>query len=222
VNRTGEIGAFKIVSDRGLAAGVRRLEALTSLNVIERLRRDEDVLLELSGELQVTPEEIPGKWREVSARLREQEKEIARLKVTLATGGPPLAGGSPDERAAAAWDGVVEVNGIKILARRVPSLPMNELRNLADTFRGKLHSGIVLLGTDTDGKATLLAAVTPDLSKRISAHDLAQAMAAIVGGKGGGRPELAQAGGKDPSQIEAALAAAVSRVREKLAGAEPA
>jgi alanyl-tRNA synthetase len=93
---------------------------------------------------------------------------------------------------------------------------MNELRNLADTFRGKLKSGVVLLGTETDGKATLLAAVTPDLAARVTAHELAQLMAPIVGGKGGGKPDLAQAGGKDPSQIEAALAAGVSRVRERL------
>src|SRR5262249_62098275 len=93
--------------------------------------------------------------------------------------------------------------GVKVWARRVPPLPMNELRNLADTFRGKLGSGVVLLGTETEGKATLLAAVTPDVQPRISAHELAQTMAPIVGGKGGGKPDLAQAGGKDPSQNEA-------------------
>jgi len=109
------------------------------------------------------------------------------------------------------------VNGVKVLARRVPSLPMNELRNLADTFRGKLKSGVVLLGTEMEGKATLLAAVTPDVQGRVTAHELAQAMAPIVGGKGGGKPDLAQAGGKDPSQIEAALAAGVTRVKERLA-----
>jgi alanyl-tRNA synthetase len=97
---------------------------------------------------------------------------------------------------------------------------MNELRNLADTFRGKLKSGIVLLGTETEGKATLLAAVTPDVQGRISAHELAQTMAPIVGGKGGGKPDLAQAGGKDPSQIEAALQAGVTKARERLQPAD--
>jgi alanyl-tRNA synthetase len=130
--------------------------------------------------------------------------------VRLATAG---SGGA----ATSEGDGSVDVNGVKVLARRVPPLPMNELRNLADTFRGKLKSGIVLLGTETEGKATLLAAVTADVQGRISAHELAQTMAPIVGGKGGGKPDLAQAGGKDPSQIDAALAAGVTRIKERLA-----
>jgi len=215
VARTGEIGAFKVISDRGLAAGVRRLEAVTSLNLVERLRRDEEVLAHLSESLQVAPEELPAKSRELAARLKEREKEIAQLKVRLATA-ESSAGGAAQ---AADGDGSVDVHGVRVLARRVPSLPMNELRNLADTFRGKLKSGIVLLGTDVDGKATLLAAVTPDVEGRITAHELAQAMAPIVGGKGGGKPDLAQAGGKDPAQIEAALAAGVARVRERLGAA---
>ena len=105
---------------------------------------------------------------------------------------------------------------MKVLARRVPSLPANELRNLADTFRGKLKSGVVLLGTETEGKVTLLAAVTTDLLSRVSADDLARVMAPVVGGRGGGKPDLAQAGGKDPGGIDAALEAGLARAREKL------
>jgi alanyl-tRNA synthetase len=213
VNRTGEIGAFKILSDRGLAAGVRRIEATTSLNAVERLRRDEELLTELSESLQAPPEELAARWRETLIRLKEQERELARLKVALATAG---AGGGGRAEA----DDVLEIDGIKVLSRRVPSLPVNELRNLADTFRGKLKSGVVLLGTESDGKVTLLAAVTEDVVRRVSAHDLAQVMAPIVGGRGGGKPDLAQAGGKDASQIEAALAAGVSRIRERLALAD--
>ena len=209
VSRTGEIGAFKVLSDRGLAAGVRRIEAITSLGAVERLTRDEHLLSELSETAQVPAEELPGKLREILARLKESEKEIAKLKVQLASGASGLAGGEED--------GIVELSGVKVLARRVPSLPANELRNLADTFRGKLKSGVVLLGTDADGKVTLLAAVTSDLLSRVSADDLAKAMAPVVGGRGGGKPDLAQAGGKDPDQIEAALAAGVARAKEKLA-----
>ena len=109
-----------------------------------------------------------------------------------------------------------EIAGVKVLARRVPSLPTNELRNLADTFRSKLKSGVVLLGTELEGKVTLLAAVTSDLVARVSAHELAQVMAPAVGGKGGGKPDLAQAGGKDAAQIEPALALGVAKVRERL------
>jgi alanyl-tRNA synthetase len=209
VRRTGEIGAFKVLSDRGLAAGVRRIEAITSLGAVERLTRDEHLLGELSEAAQVPPEELPGKLREVLARLREGEKEIAKLKVQLASGARGGPGAAGDE-------GVIDVAGVKVLSRRVPSLPMNELRNLADTFRGKLKSGVVLLGTEADGKVTLLAAVTADLTSRVSADDLARTMAPIVGGRGGGKPDLAQAGGKDPEQIDAALAAGVARSKEKL------
>ena len=211
VARTGEIGAFKVLSDRGLAAGVRRIEAITGLGAVERLTRDEHLLGELSESAQVPPDELPAKLREVLARLRESEKEIARLKVQLASAGRGGAGAVEDE-------GVVDVAGTKVLARRVPTLPANELRNLADTFRGKLKSGVVLLGTEAEGKVTLLAAVTSDLLARVSADDLAKAMAPVVGGRGGGKPDLAQAGGKDPEKIDAALEAGVARAKEKLGG----
>ena len=118
-------------------------------------------------------------------------------------------------------DGVLDIGGVKVLARRVPSLPTNELRNLADSFRGKLKSGVVLLGTEFEGKVTLLAAVTPDVVGRVSAHELAQVMAPLVGGKGGGKPDLAQAGGKDAAAIEPALAAGVARVREAFGHPRP-
>ncbi|HQN10121.1 MAG TPA: DHHA1 domain-containing protein, partial [Thermoanaerobaculia bacterium] len=209
VGRTGEIGAFKVLSDRGLAAGVRRIEAITSLGAVERLNRDEQILGELSETAQVPAEELPGKLRDLLAKLRDSEKEIAKLKVELATGGSGKRSGGEE--------GVVEVGGTKLLARRVPTLPANELRNLADTFRGKLGSGVVLLGTESEGKVTLLAAVTSDLVARVSADDLAKTMAPVVGGRGGGKPDLAQAGGKDPEKIEAALSAGLARAKERLA-----
>ena len=211
VERTGEIGALKVVSDKGLAAGVRRIEAVTSLNAVERFSRDEAILGDLAEVLQAVPEELAGKARDLAHRLREQEKEIARLKVQVAATG----GGAADAKADA---DVEEIGGVKVLARQVPSLPMNELRNLADTFRGKLKSGIVLIGTEHEGKVTLLAAVTPDLVARVSAHELAQTMAPVVGGKGGGKPDLAQAGGKDAGRIGEALRAGLERARERLAG----
>src|ERR1035437_548282 len=208
VERTGEIGAFKVISDKGLAAGVRRIEAVTALGAVERFSRDEVIIGELLEFLQATPEELAGKVRDLSHRLRDHEKEIARLKVQLASGG-----GAAESRGEA---DVEEVGGVKVLTRQVPSLPVNELRNLADTFRGKLKSGVVLIGTEHEGKVTLLAAVTPDLTGRVSAHELAQAMAPVVGGKGGGKPDLAQAGGKDATRIGEALQAGLSKARERL------
>jgi len=236
VNRTGEIGAFKVISDKGLAAGVRRLEAVTSLNAVERLQKDEDILANMAHTANATFDELPAKLKEALDSLRRKEKEIAALKRDLAlagAGGGGFASGaqpgagtsghSPSKKSSsslssdgAAEEGLHEVNGIKVLARRVPSLPANELRNLADTFRSKLKSGVVLLGTELEGKVTLLAAVTPDLVARVSAHELAQVMAPAVGGRGGGKPDLAQAGGRDAAQIEQALALGVTKVRERL------
>jgi alanyl-tRNA synthetase len=217
VVRTGEIGAFKVLSDKGLAAGVRRIEAATSLNAVERLQKDEEILANMAHTANVTHDELPAKLKEALDSLRRKDKEIAALKRDLALASDP----SPSKKSSvssdgAVEDGVLEIAGVKVLARRVPSLPTNELRNLADTFRGKLKSGVVLLGTEFEGKVTLLAAVTPDVVGRVSAHELAQTMAPLVGGKGGGKPDLAQAGGKDAAAIEPALAAGVARVRERL------
>jgi alanyl-tRNA synthetase len=217
VVRTGEIGAFKVLSDKGLAAGVRRIEAATSLNAVERLQKDEEILANMAHTANVTHDELPAKLKEALDSLRRKDKEIAALKRDLAL----ASDSSPSKKSSvssdgAVEDGVLEIAGVKVLARRVPSLPTNELRNLADTFRGKLKSGVVLLGTEFEGKVTLLAAVTPDVVGRVSAHELAQTMAPLVGGKGGGKPDLAQAGGKDAAAIEPALAAGVARVRERL------
>jgi alanyl-tRNA synthetase len=244
VNRTGEIGAFKVISDKGLAAGVRRVEALTSLNAVERFQKDEEELASMAQTANVSRDDLLSKFREMVDLLRKGEKEISALKrdvalagikasaavgtVTQSTGassgqpGASASGHSPSKKSlssdvpGAGNDGIEEIAGVKVLSRRVPSLPANELRNLADTFRNKLKSGVVLLGTELEGKVTLLAAVTPDLVARVSAHELAQVMAPAVGGKGGGKPDLAQAGGKDAAQIEPALALGVAKVRERL------
>ncbi len=236
VARTGEIGAFKVLSDRGLASGVRRIEAVTSLNAVARLQKDEELLTNMAQTANVPFDELPSKLRDTLDLLRKKEKEVAALKRDLALAGAGAApagrgvagaagsGSSPSKKSSSSSssdgaleeDGLHEIAGIRVLARRVPSLPANELRNLADSFRGKLKSGVVLLGTELDGKVTLLAAVTADVVSRVSAHELAQTMAPLVGGRGGGKPDLAQAGGKDASAIEPALAAGVAKVRERL------
>ncbi|MDL2718404.1 MAG: alanine--tRNA ligase [Acidobacteriota bacterium] len=222
VGRTGEIGAFKVTSDKSLAAGVRRLEAVTSLNAVERLQKDEEILANMAHAANVAFDELPARFKEIQDLLRKKEKEVASLKRDLALAGAGPSESSPSKKSSSSSsdpseiEGIEEIAGFKVLARRVPSLPTNELRNLADTFRSKLKSGVVLLGTELDGKVTLLAAVTSDLVSRVSAHELAQVMAPAVGGKGGGKPDLAQAGGKDAAQIEPALALGVAKVRERL------
>jgi alanyl-tRNA synthetase len=189
VNRTGDIGVFKIVSDRSLAAGVRRMEALTGRGAIDHFRKLDHTI----GELQ----------QQMQEKQKQFDRELKQLRMKLASGGP-----SRDEEAP------LEVNGIRIITRLVENGV--DLRNLADNLRSKLRSGVVVLGSANDGKVTLLTAVTKDLVDRIPANVLIGKLAPIVGGKGGGKPDLAQAGGKDPDKLSQALGSAQEALREML------
>ena len=189
VPRTGEIGAFKVVSDRGLAAGVRRLEAVTSLGAVELLSQDEQILNALSGAAQAPRESLAARWDEREERVRALEREVASLKLKLASGDA----GSQGER--------MEVGGVPIVTRVVEGLSIPELRNLSDTLRSKLKSGVVVVGTTAEGKTSVIVAVTPDLVKRLPASQIAGRVGRAMGGSGGGKPDLAQAGGKNPAEL---------------------
>ena len=208
VDRTGDIGLFAIVSERGVAAGVRRIEAVTGRGAVERLQARERIAERLTGHYQAAFEQLPELLAKRDRRMSELEDEVRRLKHQLASGD---AGGGEVRR---------EVAGVTVLARRVPSMGPSELRNLADTLRQKLGTGVVVLGMESDGKATLLAAVTDDLAGRVNAGALIRELAPVVGGRGGGRPNLAQAGGPDAGKIDEALAAA-PEVVAKLVGTAP-
>jgi alanyl-tRNA synthetase len=208
VDRTGDIGAFKIISDRSLAAGVRRLEAVTGRGAIAWFQKLDDTAHTLTAQANVAVEELPAYVRTLQEKQKQLEKELKQLKVKLATGG----GSSDTSRT----DESVDVAGVKLIARRVDDVTGGDLRNMADTFRSKLKSGVVVLGSATDGKVTLLTAVTKDLLDRIQANTLIGHIAPIVGGKGGGKPDLAQAGGKDADRLDEALAQASIALREML------
>ncbi|HLN57492.1 MAG TPA: alanine--tRNA ligase [Thermoanaerobaculia bacterium] len=206
VPRTGEIGAFKIVSDRGLAAGVRRLEAVTSLGAVELLRDDEETLNALSGAAQAPRERLVERWQEREERVRTLERELASLKMKLASGDSGASGAS------------VDVNGVRVVTRIAAGLTIPELRNLSDTLRAKLASGVVVVGTASEGKTSVVAAVTPDLTQRLPASRIAARIGKALGGSGGGKADLAQAGGRNESLLPAALKEAEAAVREMLAG----
>ncbi len=205
VPRTGEIGAFKVVSDRGLAAGVRRLEAVTSLGAVDLLSQDEQILNALSGAAQTPREELAARWDEREERVRALEREVASLKLKLASGDA----GSQGDR--------MEVGGVPIVTRVVEGLSIPELRNLSDTLRSKLKSGVVVVGTTAEGKTSVIVAVTPDLVKRLPASRIAGRVGKAMGGSGGGKPDLAQAGGKNPAELPGGLKAAAEAVRDLLA-----
>ena len=210
VNRTGDIGLFKIVSDRSLAAGVRRMEAVTGRGALALFRKLDETTHEIQSQANVAVEELPSYVRSLHEKQKQLEKELKQIKMRLASGG---LSGAP---ASSPADEAVDVDGVKLLARRVDDISGGDLRNLADTFRDKLKSGVVVLGSVTDSKVTLLTAVTQDLVKRIPANSLIAKLAPIVGGKGGGKPDLAQAGGKDADKLDQALGSAQGAVRELL------
>ena len=207
VGRTGEIGGFKIVSDKGLAAGVRRMEAVTSLGTVELLARDEEALNGIASAAQVPREELAARWQEREERLKALEREVQSLRLKLASGDG--GGGSSGE--------TVEIDGIRLVRRIAPGLSIPELRNLSDTLRSRIRSGVVVVGTARDGKTSVVAAVTPDLSGRVPASRIAARIGKALGGSGGGKADLAQAGGKDEALLPQALEEAEAALRELLA-----
>jgi len=204
VRRTGDIGAFKITAERGIAAGVRRIEAVTGRVAVELFQGYHRILRQASGRANVPFDALPAALEAHERRLRELEQEIKGLKLKLASGG----GGEAE---------IQEVRGVKLLVRDAPEMTTAELRTLADTLRGKLKSGIVVLGMASGDAATLLAAVTDDLTPRISAGEIVKRLAPVVDGRGGGKASLAQAGGKAPEKLSEALRLA-PRVVEELLG----
>jgi alanyl-tRNA synthetase len=195
VRATGDIGTFLITEESGVAAGVRRIEALTGLGAYEYARRRLAVLDEAVRSLNTTPDGLTaaiGAHVQAESKLR---KDVQQLKTKLA-----LGGGSGQ---AAAADDRTTINGVTLIARRVDDIDKESLRSLADTLKSTLTTGIVFLATPSaDGKVAIVATVTPDLTKRTPAGELVKQLAPIVGGRGGGRPDFAEAGGKDPAKID--------------------
>jgi alanyl-tRNA synthetase len=204
VRNTGEIGPFVVRTERGVASGVRRIEAITGEAALAFLSSRDDELRQVEDGLGA---EAGGAVREVEAlrdRLKQRESELARLRVELVSGSTTRA----EE---------LEVAGIKLVVREVPAAPAGELRDQADLLRGRLGSGIVVLGARSDGKVSLVAAVSDDLRSVVPAGRLLKRVAAMVGGSGGGRDDFAQAGGKLPEKLAEALEQVPALV-EELAG----
>jgi alanyl-tRNA synthetase len=207
VARTGDIGAFKIVSEGGVAAGIRRVEAITGEGVLAHLRATESKLQGAASLLRASPDELTAKVQQLLDRNKQLEKELAATRQKLATGG----GGGQDLASQ-----TKEVKGVKVLAASIEGLDAPGLRTLWDQMKGKLGSGIVIVGAPADGKVALLAGVTDDLTKKVKAGELVNFVAQQVGGKGGGRPDMAQAGGTEPDKLTAALQSVYGWIEAKL------
>jgi alanyl-tRNA synthetase len=190
---TGEIGLFRIVSETGVAAGVRRIEAQSGSGAYTLMKKLESDIRELSELLKVGQPELVAKARKMMSQLKDKERELEELKLKMASG-------------SAVGSTAKTIAGVQVHVQRTDGLDVNGMRALGDQLRDKLRSGVVALGAATDdGKVALLVVVTKDLIGQLKAGDLIKPMAAEVGGTGGGRPEMAQAGGKDPSRLDAAL-----------------
>ena len=197
VNRTGDVGFFKLEAESGVAAGVRRIEAFTGQGALEAVRAQQKTLDEIAKSLGAKDSAAVDRLEKLLAREKELEKKLRALEQKL-VGGASASGTAETVR---------DVNGVKLVTQKLEGVEPRTLREIADKLRQKHGSAVVALGSDVgEGKVALLVAVTPDLASRAKAGDIVKQIAPIVGGTGGGRPDMAQAGGKDPAKLDEALA----------------
>ena len=207
VERTGDVGLFRIVTETGISSGVRRIEALTGEAALSHDREQEQRLCRIAALVKGAPESAVERVESLVEHSRQLEKEVEQLKGKLASAaGSDLA------------DSAVDVNGIKVVAADMQGADRKALMETADQLKNKLGSAVVLLGAAAEGKVTLVAGVTKDLTGQLKAGDLMKAIAPKVGGKGGGRPDMAQGGGSDPDGLPGAVAAVEAWVREQSQG----
>ena len=197
VSATGDIGFFAIVAEGGVAAGVRRIEAVTGNGAVAWAQRQRGVLTEILDALHAPDDQAVEAIEKLQSEARRLGREVTQLKTKLAMGG----GGSAEET------DTVEVAGVKLARRKVEDLDKDALRGLSDSLKARIKSGVVVLASASDGKVQIVVAVTPDLTSRVKAGQIVKEIAPIVGGGGGGRPDFAEAGGKQPEKIDEMLGA---------------
>ena len=195
VSRAGDIGLFKILSESGIAAGVRRIEAVAGRGALDFVNANEALLKEVAGLVKSGRDDIATKVTQLLERSRSLEREVATLRRKLATGGGRDL-----------LDDAQVVNGIKVVAARLDGADAKALRDAADQLKDRLGSGVVVLGAVEGDKVHLVAGVTKDLTATLKAGDLIRPVAELVGGRGGGRADFAQAGGNKPEAVDQALA----------------
>ncbi|MFL0797136.1 MAG: alanine--tRNA ligase [Cellvibrionaceae bacterium] len=203
--RTGDIGVLRIVSESGIAAGVRRIEAVTGAEALALFEEDEELIENIAGTIKANRSNILDKVQQLVAQNRDLEKELAALKSKLAS----AASGDLVSQA-------VDIDGLKVLAANLEGVDPKSLRDMADQLKNKLGSGLVLLATADGDKVSLIVGVTKDATGKVKAGDLMKHVAPLVGGKGGGRPDMAQGGGTDASGIDAVLSAVPEWVKQQL------
>ena len=205
VLRTGDIGLFKIISESGVASGIRRIEAVTGMLAIKKLTSYKDIIDNASSLLKTSSDQVLTKIEQLLKQNRVLERELAATKQQI------LGGDSSD-----LTERVIQIGKINILIHRLDGLDAKSLRTAIDKFKSKLGSAIVILGSIHEDKVKLAVGVTKDLNNQISAGNLIKSIAEIVGGKGGGRPDFAQAGGPDKEKVDEALKLALKLIKDEL------
>src|SRR5438067_5527055 len=208
VSATGDIGFFAVVAESGVAAGVRRIEAFTGAGAVAWAQQQRAALAAVVDALRVPAEQAVDSIDKLHAEAKRLSRDLSQLKTKMAMGGS----------AADAGGETVDVGGVTLARRHVADLDKDALRNLADSLKAKIKSGVVVLASENDGKVQIVVAVTPDLTQRVKAGQVVKEIAPIVGGGGGGRPDFAEAGGRQPEKIDEMLAAAEGVVK-RLVGA---
>jgi alanyl-tRNA synthetase len=209
VSATGDIGFFAIVAESGVAAGVRRIEAFSGAGAVAWAQQQRATLGAILDALHAPADQAVDAIEKLHAETKRLGRDLSQAKTKLAMGGGASAG---------AADEAVDVGGVKLARRRVVDLDKDALRNLADSLRTQIKRGVVVLASENEGKVQIVVAVTPDLTSKIKAGQIVKEIAPIVGGGGGGRPDFAEAGGKQPEKIDEMLAAAEGAVRKLVGG----
>jgi len=205
VARTGDIGSFRIVSEGGVAAGIRRIEAVAGTVALDLAHAESERLARVADALKAPAQDVEAKLHQMLENVKTLEREVAKLKGRMAA--------SQGENLA---DSAVDVKGVKVLAAKLEGADAKQLRDAMDQLKGKLKSGAIVLATSDGDKVSLIAGVTPDLVGKVKAGELVNFVATQVGGKGGGRPDMAQAGGTNAAGLPAALASVKGWVEQRL------
>jgi alanyl-tRNA synthetase len=208
VSATGDIGFFVVVGESGVAAGTRRIEALTGAGAVAWAQHQRAMLASVVETLHVTDEQAGEAIEKLQSEGKRLAREVTQLKTKLAVGGGAAADGGDD---------TTEVAGVKVSRRKVSGMDKEALRGLADSLKARLKSGVVVIASENDGKVQIVVSVTPDLTSRVKAGQIVKEIAPIVGGGGGGRPDFAEAGGKQPEKIDEMLTASEAVIARLLA-----
>jgi len=208
VRATGDIGVFKITSDESIASGVRRIRAVTGFDAYERFREDEKLIEEAAASLRTSRAELPNVIGKLQDELKKARREAEELKLKIASGAISTSASNGDEAR--------EISGVKVLAKEASGLDAAGMRQLSDTLLDRIKSGVVVIGRANDGKASLIVRTSDDLTKRVPAGQVIKELAPIIGGRGGGKADMAEGGGSQPEKLAEALEASYGVIEKML------